>query len=182
MQIENGTTGASRPNLAVVSNTAIVAYEETKGGGGGGGPGGSGGSGDQGMGKFVRYHQFQYRTLPARSPGCVISDPNENGRRVRFVAQGTAGASGLLWAIFWRQGIGGQCATADIALRYGLTNFASSNLFPAVDADCITSDYQTASTLDNASPLNISSNSPIATAACPLRRAFVSPVATTSTT
>ena len=49
-------------------------------------------------------------------------------------------------------------------LRYGLTNFASSNLFPAVDAGCETSDYQTASTLDNAPPLNISSNSPIATA------------------
>jgi hypothetical protein len=160
--IENGRTGASRPNLALLSNTAIVAYEETKGGGGGGSGGGPGG---EAAGKFVRYHAFSpFGAPPTRAPGCIVSQPEENGRRVRLVAQGTPGPeSDLRWAIFWRQGIGGQGASADIVLRLGSEDFASTNLFPTVDAGCATSDSEAASMLDNDPPLNVSSDTPIAT-------------------
>ena len=162
--IETGSAGASRPNLGLVSNTAIVAYEETKGAGGGQG---GGGPDSETAGKFVRYHQFNPFNKPptdeADKAGCIVSDPAENGRRVRLVTQGQAGASGLRWAIFWRQGIGGQGASADIALRRGNTNFAPANLSPMVDPSCATSVYEEAVLLDNADPLNVSSNTPIAT-------------------
>lgn len=161
--IETGSAGASRPNLGLMSNTAIVAYEETKGAGGG--QGGAGPDGET-AGKFVRYHQFPFQSPPADEigqAGCIISDPEENGRRVRLVTQGEAGASGLRWAIFWRQGIGGQGASADIVLRLGTTEFAPANLSPAVDPGCATSVYEEAVLLDNADPLNVSSNTPIAT-------------------
>ena len=164
--IETGSAGASRPNLGLVSNTAIVAYEETKGAGGG--QGGGGPSGDA-AGKFVRYHQFQFNkpTDEIGKAGCIVSDPQENGRRVRLVTQGQAGASGLRWAIFWRQGIGGQGAPANIALRLGYTNntnnFGPANLYPAVDDGCETSVYEEAIALKNAHLLNVSSNTPIAT-------------------
>ena len=62
--IETGSAGASRPNLGLVSNTAIVAYEETKGAGGGQG---GGGPDSETAGKFVRYHQFPFQSPPARS-------------------------------------------------------------------------------------------------------------------
>jgi len=164
--IETGSAGASRPNLGLVSNTAIVAYEETKGAGGGQGGSGPGG---EAAGKFVRYHQFNPFNMPptdeADKAGCIVSDPQENGRRVRLVPQGTPGPeSGLRWAIFWRQGIGGQGASADIALRRGTNNFAPANLNPAVDyLGCETSVYEEAIVLDNADPLNVSSNTPVAT-------------------
>ena len=87
--IETGSAGASRPNLGLVSSTAIVAYEETKGAGGGQG----GGPDGETAGKFVRYHQFNPFNKPptdeADKAGCIVSDPQENGRRVRLVTQGT---------------------------------------------------------------------------------------------
>jgi len=153
--IENGSSGASRPNLGLASNTAIVAYEETKGAG----------EPELVSGKFVRYHQFPFQNPPADQAdkaGCIVSDPAENGRRVRFVTQGQAGASGLRWAIFWRQGIGGQGASADIVLRRGNTNFDPANLSPPVDDGCATSVYEEAILLANADPLNVSSNTPVA--------------------
>jgi hypothetical protein len=158
--IETGSAGASRPNLGLVSNTAIVAYEETKGAGGGQGGGDPDG---ETAGKFVRYHQFPFQSPPGGKAGCIVSDPQENGRRVRLVTQGQAGASGLRWAIFWRQGIGGQGASADIVLRRGNTDFSPTNLYPAVDPGCETSVYEEAIALGNAPPLNVSSNTPIAT-------------------
>ncbi|MEN8760005.1 MAG: choice-of-anchor O protein, partial [Desulfobacterales bacterium] len=161
--IETGSAGASRPSIGLVSNTAIVAYEETKGSGGGQG----GGPGGEAAGKFVRYHQFKPFYMPptdeAAKVGCIVSDHQENGRRVRLVTQGQAGASGLRWAIFWRQGIGGQGASADIVLRRGDGNFLPTNLSPAVDPGCTTSVYEEAIGLDNADPLNVSSNTAIAT-------------------
>ena len=166
--IETGSAGASRPNLGLVSSTAIVAYEETKGAGAGQG----GGPDGETAGKFVRYHQFKFQSPPADEigkAGCIVSDPAENGRRVRLVTQGQAGAKGLRWAIFWRQGIGGQGASADIALRLGYTNntnnFGPANLYPAVDLGCETSIYEEAIGLGNAHPLNVSSNTPVATEA-----------------
>ena len=60
--LENGPVGASRPNLGLVGNTAIVAYEETKG------------AGQRGVvsGKFVRYHQ-EDELLPPEVPGCALA-------------------------------------------------------------------------------------------------------------
>jgi hypothetical protein len=155
-EIENGSVGASRPNLALVSNTAIVAYEESKG------------AGQPGLvsGKFVRYHMFPFQTPPEEDIGCIISDPAENGRRVRLVTQGTPGPeTGLRWVIFWRQGIGGQGAPADIVLRMGTSNFTPDNLSPAVDPGCATSLFEEASLLQNQAPYNVSSNTPVATTA-----------------
>jgi hypothetical protein len=147
-----------------VSNTAIVAYEETKGAGGGQGGAGPGG---EAAGKFVRYHQFPFQSPPADEidkAGCIVSDPAENGRRVRLVTQGKAGKkSDLRWAIFWRQGIGGQGASADIVLRRGTTDFDPANLLPTVDDGCETSVYEEAIELGNIHPLNVSSNTPVAT-------------------
>jgi hypothetical protein len=162
-EIENGETGASRPNLVLVSNTAIVAYEETKGGEDhqiGAGPG------DEAAGKYVRYQHFPFQDPPtndADKAGCIVSSPEENARRARLVAQGQAGSSGLRWIIFWRQGIGGQGATADIVLRSGKTDFEHANLIPEVDPGCETSDFNAAGSLENDPPLNMSSNTPDAT-------------------
>ncbi len=142
-----------------MSNTAIVAYEESKG------------AGQPGLvsGKFVRYHQFPFQTPPSAEidkAGCIISDPEENGRRVRLVTQGTPGPeSGLRWVIFWRQGIGGQGAPADIVLRMGISNFTPAKLYPAVDPGCATSLFEEASLLQNQAPYNVSSNTPVATTA-----------------
>lgn len=157
-EIDDGTAGASRANAMLVGGssppTAVVAYEETKS------------SGGLDAGKFVRYHAFPFNAPPtdaAGRAGCVISSPGENARRVRFVTQTKAGASGLRWSIFWRQGSFTQGGPADIVLRYGMSGFASGNLVPAVDPGCQTSDYVTAAALDNAAPLNITSNTPAAT-------------------
>ena len=48
-------------------------------------------------------------------------------------------------------------------LRRGYGNFVPTNLSPAVDDGCATSVYEEAIVLDNADPLNVSSNTPIAT-------------------
>jgi len=117
----------------------------------------------------VRYHQFPFQTPPSAEidrAGCIISDPEENGRRVRLVTQGTPGPeSGLRWVIFWRQGIGGQGAPADIVLRLGTSNFTPAKLYPAVDPGCATSLFEEASLLQNQAPYNVSSNTPVATTA-----------------
>jgi hypothetical protein len=130
--IEKGQEGASRPNLAMVGPTVLVAYEETKG------------SGGVDSGKYVRYHVFPWNTPPtscepgttgcltnargealpavqdpARA-GCILSDPNENARRVRFFAQGTPGPNtGLKLHIFWKQGLYDQGGPSDIIARSG---------------------------------------------------------------
>ncbi|MGB8336345.1 MAG: choice-of-anchor O protein [Desulfobacterales bacterium] len=50
-------------------------------------------------------------------------------------------------------------------LRLEYTDFDSANLLPTVDDGCETSVYEEAIWLDNAHPLNVSNNTPIATAA-----------------
>ncbi|WP_240538355.1 ATPase, T2SS/T4P/T4SS family [Rhodoferax sp. PAMC 29310] len=72
----DGSPGASRPNLFLSGGNAILAYEETKG---------SGSSGKQ-----VIYHSFSANspTLDSLPAGTAISNPSNNARRVRFVAQG----------------------------------------------------------------------------------------------
>ena len=167
--IDSGSTGASRANLAVVGGSsppkAIVAYEESKG------------SAGLDEGKFLRYQTFNYNAPPTDTvcdpqnyencrTGCIISNPAENARRARFVTQTNVGSSGLRWAIFWREGQDNQGGPADIVLRLGFTNFTASNLQPAVDySNCYTSVFGNAINLNNSAALNISSNTPTATAA-----------------
>jgi hypothetical protein len=157
---EAGEAGASRPNFALVGTTAIVAYEETKG------------SGGVDSGKVIRYHAFPFnqpptscdpevgdtggvagcRLGPSGQPypatddparvGCILSDPNENARRVRFLTQGTAGPStGIKLYIFWKQGLYDQGGPSDIIGRAGrvrpgttgpMTGFGLADFSPPV--------------------------------------------------
>jgi len=167
-QIETGDVGASRANLGLVGGSnppnAVIAYEETKG------------SAGANQGKFVRYHAFPYNAPPVteiEKAGCIVSDPFEGARRARFVAQTNAGsASRIRFAIFWRQGLYDQGGPADIMLRVGYktatagsTGFRPADLDPPVDPDCYALDFTSAANLGNAAPLNLSSNTPGATAA-----------------
>ncbi len=172
--IDKGNSGASRANIMLVSGsnppTAVVAYEETKGS-----------EGDE-EGKYIRYHVFPYNNPPdptqrvvdpAERAGCIVSDPVENARRVRLVTQTNAGSkSGLRMAIFWRQGEFSQGAPADIVLRYGIksadeasTGLRPADLSPTVDSNCAALDFSAANALVNTPAVNLSSNTPTATAA-----------------
>ena len=113
-----GTPGASRPNLSMSGNNAVLAYEETAC------PGGT-------SGKCIRYHNFPYNaptfsTIPgaAGEPGAIVSDPTKNARRVRIVLQGAAAApnSDLRTLLLWRESAAaaGEGAPADIVIRRGL--------------------------------------------------------------
>ena len=153
--IENGQAGAARPNIGMVGSSTILAYEETKG--------------SEGLdeGKFVRYNAFNYASPPVGSAGCIISDPQKNARRVRFLTQSPtdAGANGIQLAIFWKEGIYDKGGPSDIVVRRAVGGVQPANMFPAVDAGCATSDYATAIALNNARAENISSNAPTATTA-----------------
>jgi hypothetical protein len=150
--LEKGAAGASRPNIGMVGSTAIVAYEETKG------------SEELDEGKFVRYHAFNYSTPPVSSAGCIISNPLKNARRVRFLTQSPAdaGTGGINIGIFWKEGIYDKGGPSDIVVRRGMGGLQPSNMVPAVDANCATSDYLTAIGLVNTPAENISSNAPTA--------------------
>jgi len=156
--LEKGQTGAARPNIGIVGSTAIVAYEETKG---------SNGLDD---GKFIRYHAFPYNTdlsTYAGKAGCIISDPAKNARRVRFLTQSPtdAGTGGIQIGIFWKEGSYDKGGPSDIRVRRGMGGLQPSNMVPAVDGNCATSDYATAIGLTSAKGDNISSKAPTATAA-----------------
>jgi len=159
--LETGSSGASRANTAVVAlttgetvPTAIVAYEETKG------------SSGLDEGKFVRYHAFAFNTPDVKQPGAIISDPEENSRRVRFVTQTKPSADGMRMGILWRQGNAVEGGPADIMVRLGFktsgdsasTGLRAEDMVPAVDANARTSVYAEAIALSNAPAYNISSN------------------------
>jgi len=154
--IEKGQAGASRPNIGMVGSTTILAYEETKG--------------SEGLdeGKFIRYHAFPYSTPPAAAAGCVISNPEKNARRVRFLTQSPAdaGAGGTQIAVFWKEGAYDKGGPSDIIVRRGIDGVQPANMVPAVDAsNCATSVYEDAIALLNTPGDNISSNTPDATTA-----------------
>jgi MYXO-CTERM domain-containing protein len=128
-----GAPGASRPNLSMSGNNAVLVYEETAC------PGGS-------SGKCIRYHNFLYNaptfsTVPGAEgePGAIVSDPTKNARRVRVVLQGAeaAPASDLRALLLWRESAAaaGEGAPADIVIRRGLVRagVAGSNGFKADD-------------------------------------------------
>jgi hypothetical protein len=160
--LERGNTGAARSNLMLVAGSvparAVIAYEESKG------------ADRTDSGKFVRYHEFPYNSPPASAgqyqngePGCIISNPLENGRRVRFVSQSSASTNGLRMGVFWREGEPTEGGPADIMLRLGTTTGGGTGLrpedmVPSVDGDCRTSLYAEAKVLQNAPAWNLSSN------------------------
>ena len=153
--LEKGSAGASRPNIGIVGNTAIVAWEETKD------------SGGLDEGKFIRYLNFQWDSPTPGNAGCVISDPLKNARRVRFLLQSPAdaGPGGIQIGIFWKEGIFDKGGPSDIIVRRGMGGLDPSNMVPAVDAGCATSVYADAIALASARGENISSFTPTATEA-----------------
>ena len=144
---ESGTTGASRANLGLVGNLAIVAYEETKG------------SEGTDFGKVVRYHVFSPfdASMPDATAGAgwIISDPRENARRVRFFQQAAPGTgSGVQFVIFFKQGLYDQGGPSDIILRRGIGGFLPEHLDPPVAPDPTTRE----AALANTPGLNMSSS------------------------
>jgi MYXO-CTERM domain-containing protein len=132
-QVTSGAAGASRPNLAMSGNTALLAYEESAC------PGGS-------SGKCIRYHNFPYNAPTFSTvagaqgePGDIVSDPIKNARRVRFVQQGATAApsSDLRVLLLWRESAAaaGEGAPADIVVRRGLAKASApgSSGFTAAD-------------------------------------------------
>jgi hypothetical protein len=136
-----GDPGASRANLAISGGNAVLAYEETKGGGS--------------TGKQIIYHSFPYASPDANSAGTAISNPANSARRVRFLLQGNeamAGAgdaaSGLTKGIHvllvWRETSLTTAAAAsdimmargirDTGLRLGSTGFLPTDIEPFASA------------------------------------------------
>ncbi|MCB9931892.1 MAG: exo-alpha-sialidase [Planctomycetes bacterium] len=132
--LEYGPERASRANVAIIGQSAVIAYEETK-------------ALEQfDTGKYIRYHvvsPFSQVTTSeigfeshaygltsdvTKGQGWIISDPAENARRVRIVNQGTPGpTTGLLFAFVYRQGLYDQGGPADIMVRTGRKNAADMN-------------------------------------------------------
>ncbi|MCM5570147.1 choice-of-anchor O protein [Burkholderiaceae bacterium FT117] len=166
--IETGVVGASRPNNGLVGSTAIIGYEE-----------GKGASDSSVKGKLVRFHAFPY-SKPEKTtidvggapqeigtPGCVLSDPARNARRVRFLTQGPtdAGAGGIQLAVFWREGVANKGGAADIVLRRGIDGVQPANMVPTVDPNCATSDFASVALLASQRAENVSGSTPTATEA-----------------
>lgn len=187
--VEGGRAAASRPNIGVLGNQTILAWEETKD------------SSGLDEGKFIRYRSFTYNQPPVISQpatstnpvaayaneksGCVLSQPGKSAKRVRFLTQSAAdatgvtapavpGRSGVNIAIFWREGETGEGGPADIVGRRGMVNpdsasnvqsgLAPARMVPPVDASCATSDYAAAQALSNVHGENLSSRASTVTA------------------
>ncbi len=144
---EYGQQGASRANLSLEGGKAIVAYEETKG--------------LEGLddGKYVRYHVFSAfddsMPDPTAGAGWIVSKPDENARRVRFVNQGTPGPeSGVKLFMFYKQGEYDQGGPSDILGRVGIGGLLPENLVPPVAPDPVTRE----AAFGNAPGMNLSSS------------------------
>lgn len=120
---DRGRVGASRPNIGQIDDQVIIAYEETKG--------------TEGWdeGKYVRYHAFRFDTPPdGGEHGCIISDPWENARRVRFLVQ-SAATNEVPLLFIYKQGNFTQGGESDIMLRRAVGGFMPEHLQPAVDVE-----------------------------------------------
>ena len=166
--LQRGKTGAARPNLMLTGvadefgtpPTAVIAYEESKG------------SDRLDSGKYIRYHEFPFNQPPESSgpyqngePGCIISDPAENSRRVRFVSQHSTSPNGLRMGVFWKQGFPTQGGPSDIMVRVGKktdaegsTGLRPEDMEPAVDGSCRVTPYKDAQLIANVPASNISTN------------------------
>lgn len=125
---DRGNVGASRSNIGQIGSTVIIAYEETKG--------------TQGFfeGKYIRYHSFEWNAPPPGGEvGCIISEPTENARRVRFLTQDVTNEVPLLF--IYKQGEYSQGGPSDIFLRRATGGqFTPDSLDPPIDvANCTSS-------------------------------------------
>ncbi|MCA8911195.1 MAG: exo-alpha-sialidase [Planctomycetes bacterium] len=184
--LEYGPERASRANVAIIGQSAVIAYEETK-------------ALEQfDTGKYIRYHvitPFSQVTTSetgfeshaygltsdvTKGQGWIISDPAENARRVRIVNQGTPGPNtGLLFAFVYRQGLYDQGGPADVMVRCGRKdsldgnstglrpedlhpgiNFSSTATYPLPTGLATGSDRELAA--GNAKPQNMSSSQGLA--------------------
>jgi hypothetical protein len=141
----------------VVGTDTVLAWEETKGAEG------------LATGKLVRYLSFAYNTPPTAAPGCIISNPLKNARRVRFLTQDETAAptGGVNIAAFWKEGVSDNGGPSDTVVRRGMGGLQPANMAPRVDAAaCATSLYTTAIQSNLTLPAeNISSRAPGLTAA-----------------
>ena len=127
--------GASRVNVALAAQQAVMAYEESKGL-------------SALRGKYIRYHAFTMSAPPAPAAGCIISDPLENARRVRMLTQGaSAGSTNVVF--LYRQGLGDQGAPADVMMRRAVGGFTPDKIAGVPVADCTV----TPTTVDEVSAL-----------------------------
>jgi len=114
-----GSPGASRANLTISGGTALLAYEETKGGGG----------------KQIIYHSFPYAGPETNNAGTIASDPAKNARRARILAQGNdalgdadkdgdaadGDTKGVHVVLIWREAtVAIPDAPSDIVVRRGI--------------------------------------------------------------
>lgn len=139
---ETGREGAARANSFLFGSTAIVAYEETKG--------------LQGAdtGKYIRYHTFSAfddsSPDPTNGVGWILSQPDENARRVRFVTQPGPflNQSNVRIAWVWKEGAFDNGGPSDIMFRVGSidpsdpmsTGLRPQDLHPPIDSDATTRD------------------------------------------
>jgi len=153
---ESGIAGASRANTFVFGQTAIVAYEETKG--------------TQGLdeGKYIRYHTFSAfddsKPDSTSGAGWILSLPDENARRVRFIVQPGPMLSQSDVRIVWlyKQGLYDQGGPSDIMVRVGSidpddsasTGLRPQDLFPPIDPSATTR----AAAFNNTPGINLSSS------------------------
>ncbi|MBK8070159.1 MAG: exo-alpha-sialidase [Rhodanobacteraceae bacterium] len=119
---DRGNVGASRANIGQIGTNVIIAYEETKG--------------SQGfvIGKYIRYHTFVWNLPPVGGEvGCIISEPHENARRVRFLTQ--EATNDVPRVFFYKQGEYDQGGPSDIFLRRTTGGqITPESLSPPVDA------------------------------------------------
>ena len=115
-----GNVGASRSNIGRVDDQVVIAYEETKG--------------TMGWeeGKYIRYHSFRYDAPPLAEHGCIISEPWENARRVRFLVQ-SAKTNAVPLLFIYKQGDFTQGGESDIMLRRAVGGLSPEFLEPQVD-------------------------------------------------
>ncbi|WP_139225135.1 sialidase family protein [Dokdonella immobilis] len=119
---DRGNVGSSRSNIGQIGTQVVMAYEETKG--------------TQGFdeGKYIRYHTFEWNAPPPGGEvGCIISEPGENARRVRFLTQEQTNPVPLVF--IYKQGEFTQGGPSDIFIRRATGNLITpESLDPPIDA------------------------------------------------
>ena len=126
---EDGRAAASRANVRLIGRRVLVAWEERKS---------TTGIDD---GKYVRYHSFPEFTDLSGLPinGCIISKPDENGRRVRILTQPlSSGPTGVVF--IYKLGDYAQGGPSDIMMRRAVGGYDPIHIQPPVDTE-ITGDY-----------------------------------------
>ncbi|PKL95703.1 MAG: hypothetical protein CVV18_04480 [Gammaproteobacteria bacterium HGW-Gammaproteobacteria-8] len=121
---EDGKAAASRANVRLIGRRVLVAWEERKS---------TTGIDD---GKYVRYHSFPEFTDVSGLPinGCIISKPDENGRRVRILTQPlSAGQTGVVF--IYKLGDFAQGGPSDIMLRRAIGGYDPVHIVPPVDSE-----------------------------------------------